>query len=259
MPPILQTHLPFAPWMEDRTARLPGVQPVVGPDWLLVDEAFAGQMALRDQLIAEKPQVVLAQLPGAEAAAAELLEMVLTQLTTSPGYVVGPDEVIRPDGVTVALDRDDPLRVLGRLVQEDLVLLQHQGDEHVLTAACLCFPASWSLQEKLGRPLTGVHRTVKDYDDGVAKRVQRLFDNVRVGQPMWRANALIYVNPDLHQPGSETAPRTERRNGKYVRSERQTMVRLPKTNAVVFAVHSWVVLLDNLTAAERAALEQARL
>ncbi|MEO8241263.1 MAG: DUF3445 domain-containing protein [bacterium] len=259
VPPILQSRLPFAPWMADRTARLPGVQPVEGTQWLQVDDAFAGQMALRDRLIAEQPDVVLAALPGSGAATEELLQIVLQQLQAAPGYTASAASVTRPDRIEVEVDRTQPLKTLGRLVQEDLCLLQHDGTEHVLTAAALCFPASWSLHEKLGRPLTGVHRTVAAYDDGLAKRVQRLFDLVRVGQPLWRANALIYVNPDLHQPGSEFAPRTERRNGTYVRSERQTILRLPETGAIVFAIHSYVVPLDSLSAAERAGLVAARL
>lgn len=60
---ILQSHLPLAPWMDPRTARLPGVLPVEGADWLIRDDAFAAQMALRDHLIADRPQIVLGQRP----------------------------------------------------------------------------------------------------------------------------------------------------------------------------------------------------
>ena len=256
---ILQARLPLAPWMDPRTARLPGVLPVEGATWLVQDDAFAAQMALRDQLIAEIPQVVLGQMPGGQAAAEELYDLILTQLVTVAGYTVGAETVTRPDGVSVPLDRANPLKTLGRLVQEDLCLLQRAGDEHILTAACLCFPASWALSEKLGRPLTGIHRTVPVYQADLAARVQRMFDVIRVGQPLWRMNALVYVNPDLHQPGYEGAPRTERRGGHYVRAERQTLLRLPQTGAVLFAIHTYVVRLDSLPEAEQAGLEAARL
>ena len=49
--PTLQSRLPFAPWMDPRTARLPGILPVEGDDWLRVDEAFADQKAERDARI----------------------------------------------------------------------------------------------------------------------------------------------------------------------------------------------------------------
>ncbi len=258
MPIVLQAKLPFAPWMDPRTARLPGVLPVEG-DWLTTDDAFTGQMALRDQLIADEPLTVLAALATSQAAQEDLYDLVLAQLHLNKAYRFGIDTVIRPDGVQVPLDRGQPLRTLGRLVQEDLCLMQRHGDQHILTAACLCFPASWSLSEKLGRPLTGIHRTVAVYEDDLARRVQRMFDVIRPEQPLWRMNALVYVNPDLHQPGVENAPRTDRRNGQYLRAERQTLLRLPESEAVLFAIHTFVVRLDSLTEAERAGLEAARL
>lgn len=259
MQPILQSCLPHTPWMDPRMARLPGTLPLEGDAWLVQDDAFAAQMALRDRLIAEIPDVVLGQLPQGVAAAEELYDLILARLATTPGYVLTDATATRPDGVVVPLDRAQPLKTLGRLVQEDLCLMQAEGAEHHLTGACLCFPASWSLSEKLGRPLIGIHRMVKVYEEDLARRVQRMFDMIRVGQPLWRMNALVYVNPDLHQPGFENAPRTERRNGEYVRSERQTLLRMPQTGAVVFAIHTYVVRLDSLTPEVRAGLEGARL
>ena len=259
MPPILQSRLPHAPWMDPRTARLPGVLPHDGQDWLAVDDAYGGQMALRDQLIADQPQVVLGLLPEGLPAAEELFDLMLARLAQTAGYRVGPSSATRPDGVTVPLDRTRPLASLGRLVQEDLCLMQRQGDEHVLTGACLCFPSSWSLSEKLGRALGSIHRTVADYEPDLARRVQRMFDLIRPDRPLWRMNALVYVNPDLHQPGSETAGRTDRRSGQFLRAERQSFVRLPTTGAVLFAIHTYVVRLDSLTEAQRAGLESARL
>ena len=259
MDPILQSRLPMAPWMDARTARLPGVLPLEGDGWLVVDDAYGGQMARRDRLIAALPGVVLGQLPQGLAAAAELYDLVIGRLSLAPGYRVGAGSVVRPDGVEVALDRAAPLATLGRLCQEDLCLLERQGDQHVLTGAVLCFPASWSLAEKLGRALVGIHAPVKDYDADMARRVQRMFDVIRPGQALWRMNALVYVDPELHQPKTESAPRTDRRGGQYVRAERQSFVRLPVTGAVLFAIHTYVVRLDSLTEAERAGLEGARL
>jgi len=255
MTPILQSHLPFAPWMEARTARLPGTQPVDGEDWLRVDDAFAPQMAERDRLLGSSAPVVHALLPQAVPAAAELLDMVLDRLTRMPGYKVTPAIVVRPDGVPVGVDRATPLMTLGRLVQEDLCLLQSgAGGAHLLTGAVLCFPASWTLTQKIGKPLTGIHGPVPEYDANVALRVQRLFDALRVGQPLWRANALIYDDPTLHQPRMEGVDRPRPVQRLYVRSERQCLIRLPQSGAVAFVIHTYLVRLADLTAPERQTL-----
>jgi hypothetical protein len=248
--------------MDPRTARLPGVLPVEGDDWLRVDDAFAGQMSERERLIADRPEAVHAMLDSARPAAEELYEVILARLVQTPGYAVDAQEVRRPDGVTVALDKRAPLKTLGLLVQEDLCLMEkldNAGDEHVLTGAILCFPASWSLAEKLGRPLIGIHRPVPDYETEIARRVQRLFDAIRPEQPLWRMNSLVYRDPSLHQPRREADPRIDRRGGSFVRAERQTLTRLPKSRAVVFAIHTYVVDIASLSPEEVAGLKDARL
>jgi hypothetical protein len=129
------------------------------------------------------------------------------------------------------------------LVQEDLCILQKSGDEHVLTAAALCFPASWRLSEKYMRPLIGIHEPVDSYDDNIARRVQRMFDGIRPHRPLWRFNALWYDDPGLFQPRSALAPRdvTDAHTARFLRSERQSLSRLPETDAVVFSIHTFVL------------------
>jgi hypothetical protein len=251
---VFQINLPVAPWREPALARLPGVQPLDMADWLGTDEAFAGQMALRDQLLAERRDAVYAMTPGAADAAEALLALVLQHL--GPGYLRDGDTVLRPDGVRVALGAEPPLITAARLVQEDLCLMQPgPGDEHVLTGAVLCFPASWTLAEKIGRPLTGIHGPVDVYDAGMAARVQRLFDAIRPGRPLWRQNALVYADPTLHQPRPEAAPRREAPGaGRYLRSEKQCLLRLPSSDAVAFTIHTYVVPLDALPEGWRAGL-----
>src|SRR6056297_862334 len=238
MTEILQQRLPY-----DVEAKrpLPGIAPLDMAEWLLVDEAFSAQMAERARLLSEWRDDVLAVTDGAGPAMAELLQYVLDWLAENrAGYVISAKEARRPDGVTVPIDRADPMGTLGHLVQEDLCLLEKRGEEHVLTAAVLCFPASWRLADKIGRPLTTIHVPIPEYDAGLARRVQRLFDGVRVGRPLWRFNALHYADPALHQPRSRVRP-TEDADHRYLRSERQCVLRLPETRACVFSIHTYVI------------------
>jgi hypothetical protein len=259
MTPILQSRLPFAPWMDPRTARLPGVLPIVGDDWLRVDDAFAGQMEERDRLIALNSGGVHALLTAGQPAAEELFERIVKDLAQNSDYVVNSEDILRPDGIRVPIDRANPLLTLGRLVQEDLCLLESDGTEHVLTGAILCFPASWTLAQKIGRPMTAIHAPVEPYSDDIAKRVQRLFDAIRPEQPLWRANALVYDDPMLHQSRLEGQRRPAPLTRDYLRSERQCLLRLPETRAVVFSIHTYLVKVDDLTQAEQLGLRAAGL
>ena len=121
--------------------------------------------------------------------------------------------------------------------------MQKAGGEHILTGAVLCFPASWRLDEKFMRPLTGIHVPVGSYDDQVAKRVQRLFDGVRPGRPLWRFNGLWYDDATLYHPRSihDRRDHPEPGQARFLRSERQSILRLPDTGAVIFGIHTYIV------------------
>jgi hypothetical protein len=248
MTAILQRAIPFDPLA---ARRLPGTGPLEPDGWIMVDDAFGAQMTERARLLATRPGDVLRLDPAARGAADELLETVLDLLARRGelGFDVREDRVVRPDGGEVALDRADPMQTLGHLVQEDLCILQKIGDEHVLTGAVLCFPASWRLDEKFHRPMLAIHGPVADYDRDLATRVQRMLDGVRPGRPLWRFNQLWYQDAALFQPRSEHAPRrpgSKAVEGPYLRSERQCLVRLPESGAVVFSIHTFVMASEDV-------------
>ncbi|MEM0945855.1 MAG: DUF3445 domain-containing protein [Pseudomonadota bacterium] len=252
---VLQEMLPLAPWTDPRVWRLPGTQ-LADPDaWVQVDDAYAGQMRLRNQLISEQRGDVLALLPEAKAAAAELYDMGLSRLSRMEGFAIGAKTAMCPDCKQIVLKRSDPLGTLGRLIQEDLCILQKLGGstEHILTGAVLCFPAGWTLAEKIGRPLGRIHAPVARYHQ-VGPRVQRMLDGLKPGRPVWRANAHFYDDPTLFAPRTETDARNEAVSGRFVRSEYQVLFRLPVTGAIVFSIHTYVVARGALSDVAEAAL-----
>ena len=219
---------------------LPGVQPCKSPDWLTINSDYAAQLAAKADLLKTCAGDVLAVTPEAAAACDELLRHVIALLEHRSGFELGEEHVTTPDGREVFLN-GPPLRTLGALLQEDLCILQPGPEGHRLTAALVCFPASWTLAEKIGKPLDAIHGPVASYDAGVQKRVQRLFDGVRPRRPLWRANLLRYEDPALFQPRKEADPRPmDTGRAPYERSERQTIFRLPESGAVVFAIHTSV-------------------
>ena len=251
---ILQNSLPCLPWMDPRLRRLPGVLPLEDDSWITRDEAYAGQMARRDQLIAERQDRVHSLLPEGRAGAEELYEMILARLRQDPGYRFDGNAIQRPDGVTITPDPGAPLLTLGQLIQEDLCILEAGESEHMLLGAMLCFPAGWTLAQKIGKPLIEIHVPVPEYDDRLARGVQRLFNAIRPEQPLWRMNFLAYDNPELHQPRAEGVARPARRNHDYVRCEKQVLLRLPQSRAVAFVIHSYIVTTASLPAGARAEL-----
>jgi hypothetical protein len=255
---VFQKTLPFAPWAVPHAWRLPGTMPLDPRDWLVVDDAFAAQMALRDTLIAERPDAVAGALPDSDEGISELFDQVLSHLPAL-GHAVADDHVRRPDGAVVPLDRMRPLHTLGRLCQEDFCLLQPgQGGEPILAAAVLCFPAGWRLRQKLGHGLGRIHGPVARYTPEAAQRVARLFAALHPDRPLWRANA-HWSGAPLFNPRDEGAPVPPTPAEVWIRSERQCLRRLPRTGVVVFSIHTWLVRSADLTPEQANALPGADL
>jgi len=249
MPEICQNVLPVCPWDDARLMRLPGLVPIEPGQWLQVDDAYGPQMAARRDLLAYKRDAVLAHGTASTPALEELLRNVLTTLDEHVDFTRSGADIRCPDGRVVVPDPARVFESLGALVQEDFCLLEKPdgAHEHVLTGALLCFPASWTLAEKLGKPLAAIHGPVDSYSPDMARRVQRLFDGVQPERPIWRANCLLYDDPNLHQPRRENARRASVNGAKkWVRIERQSIVKMKQTGAVVFSIHTYQKALQDL-------------
>ncbi|QMU60078.1 MAG: DUF3445 domain-containing protein [Boseongicola sp.] len=254
---VFHRSIPADVWDAATTRELPGVSPVSQSDLLRIDEIYAQQMKVRDYLISECPNSVLQTSPEALSAVQEALEFVLVQVRSKAEFHVSHKQVARPDGEIVAIDWDAPLLTIGRLIQEDFCLLQKTAEEHVLTGAALCFPAGWTLSEKIGRPLLRIHRPVASYDDVLGRRVQRMFDGLKIDRPIWRANALIAKEAELFAPRPEaSADRGFSVHGAYLRSERQTLFRLPNCKAIAFAIHTYLIPISELSEDRQLKLQQ---
>lgn len=246
---------PFLPFLEAHLSRLPGVVPIVEEDWIVSPPDLNEQLAYRDRLLREQPSdVVGLQSDGLEASL-ELLDVLLVDLSDRAAWDVREQEVLRPDGQTIAIDRANPLIAIGRLVSEDFCILTRVDGaaEYVLVAGAVCFPAGWSLPDKLGQPLTLIHDPVPDYDGNLAKRVNRIFDGIRAEQLLLRFNWGLPAHAELHAT-PENYARLGPSDGQYLRVERQTFRRLRRTQAVVFGIRTTVTPVSALLPREAKAL-----
>tara|TARA_Y100001934_G_scaffold193969_1_gene228749 strand:+ start:597 stop:1325 length:729 start_codon:yes stop_codon:yes gene_type:complete len=230
---ILQKSIPYE-WQ--KVTKLPGVMPLNPHEWIIFDDAYIDQMAEREVLLKNNNDVIVKD-KNSEEAARELLYATLHFLCNADGFEVSEKQVITRDKRIVKIDYNKPLLTCGLLVQNDFCVMQKIDGQHVLSAAVLCFPANWRLKEKFMKPLFSIHRNVPEYSPEIAKRVDRIFDGIRVAQPMWRFNVLEYSDPTLYQPYR----RNKELKPSYVRSERQTFLKLPDTGAVIFGIHTFVV------------------
>jgi len=191
--------------------------------WLVVDERRQDELALKARLLAERHEDVFAALPGTEAPSRTVLRVVRAELAAMGlGAGGGPPR--------------HPLDTAGRLVQEDLCLLQRGSSAWQLVAATLCFPSRWRLADKIGLPLGLVHEPVTGYGEHLSNRVDGLLD--RLGDRIvWRRNWFIHPDDALFQPdrpvgGDPVVSGADCLTRLYLRSERQTLRRIADSHAL---------------------------
>jgi hypothetical protein len=133
-----------------------------------------------------------------------------------------------------------PLEAAALLVPDDLCLLLRRDAVWRLAAGVVCFPSMWRIGDKLGRPVTEVHAPVPAYADELGARVDRLLDRLAPGRPVWRRNWFVHDTPELHLPAPPPPPPAPVvvPDGLWLRSERQTLRRLPSSGAILFTIRT---------------------
>ncbi|WP_119166159.1 heme-dependent oxidative N-demethylase family protein [Algihabitans albus] len=215
--------------------------------WIEIDRHYDSYLAEKQRLLAERSTEVFAALPEAAAASRELRDRLAAHLTR-----IFPERFRQEGRVLTNLARNrrfdldgklHPLDLAGRLVQEDLCLMQAGPEGYRLTAASLCFPTRWRLRDKLGHPMGRIHGPVPFYGEKLERPVDRFFERMKADKPVWRLNWSLTDDPALFQPTGHSRPDvdlgiTAENVGARVffRVERQTLCRLPISGAICFGI-----------------------
>lgn len=260
--------LPYFPF-DQRFNEKMGTLPLAENQGLIeVDEHYQSDVALKRKLLTELPAYYVQAFPGYESAQWEVLETVLSNLVRcSPGQfsllkkgnqwrwqnlLLNEDvSFIFGDSSTLPLA---PLDWVGRQVQEDLILLS--GHEATLVAGQLCFANDWCLDEKMGLPFWQIHAPLVPILEPMMLAAKKLMERLPAGRPVWRANWSIKPTNQLDMTSRhasalkrlltglipELAPETIGEQ-LYIRIERQTLTRLPRSGSILFGIHTYQNLL----------------
>lgn len=255
--PEVPTHLPFEAGPYRMAMGLLACDP---DEMIMIDTLYPQEMALRRGLLVDQRSEVLAALPEAEDACSELLETLADLLPRRyPAWFVRDggqlDNRLTGESWDLGATGLAALELAGRLVQEDLCILQMREAGPILTAGVLCFPSGWRLVEKLGLPLGEVHGPVPIYPDRLARPVDRLIATLKSGRMVERVNWTVLDAPDLFRPGghfrrkrNENVTAENAGETLFLRVERQTLRRLPRSEAVVFGIRTYIYPLAMIAA-----------
>ena len=148
---------------------------------------------------------------------------------------------------------------------EDMCLLTlREGDEQYrLVGAAVAWPSDWTPADKMGLPLRALHAPIQGYEEQLASGVDHFMAKLKAGAIYGRCNWFIAATGDkrwvAEPPEKAFAHVTPENAGEtlFVRSERQTLRRLPETGAILFTIGIYVSPLGDLSTDNQSRLASA--
>jgi dimethylamine monooxygenase subunit A len=224
-----------------------GLSPIPTTAWLEGGEAEPATR--KDSLFRRARPLVWAETVGSRPAQLELAAL-----------------IAEATGRAVDTEAYPPLYAAAREVADDLCLMERRDGAWRLTALSLSAGSFFAAEEVIGRSLAELHGPVPGFGAALLPRVERIFDNLNPQTILERRNWSVVSSPDLHIP--DPAPMRAAipkirpaRAGEAlcVRSERQTLRRLPETGAIVFTIRVWITSVAEIASepAKRATFANA--
>ena len=179
---------------------------------------------------------------------------------------VTPEAEAAGDELATLRGASGGLEGAARAAWEDMCLLTRGPgeDTYRLTGAAVAFPTDWRIADKLGHPMIALHTPIHGYAEQLGSPVDQFMAKLKPGRIYGRCNWFVSPTPELRwlaegPPEVQFAHVTPDNAGEtlFVRSERQTLRKLPETGAIVFTIGIYLAPLGSLSRANIARMAES--
>jgi hypothetical protein len=146
------------------------------------------------------------------------------------------------------------LDALAVKVQEDLAVIQRDGDRHWLAAIHLCFPNHWAAEDKIGKTFVEIHEPVAGIEP-INRQADKLVDAMINATTGYVRFAWGIATDDRlnHHPSNPRGRHFDPADPcAFLRIERQTIWGFPEVEASLFTIRTYFEDLAILEADKRA-------
>lgn len=136
--------------------------------------------------------------------------------------------------------------------EPDWVLMSSASEtEPVVIAGEVVFPSAWSLPEKIGLPMSGVHDPVPGLQKQIGSGIQTFLSRLEAGAAWERENWGLAADAELNHHPARAVPRLtpeSRPETTWIRLEHQFLTRLPVSRCILFGIRVTCHRLDSVAA-----------
>jgi hypothetical protein len=176
----------------------------------------------------------------------------------------GQSSIIAPafSGLLAASPPTECLLELGKALEPDVLLLASGARNGIrLYGGCVCFPSSWSLPEKMGKPIESIHDVVPGLNEQIGRQIHAFLLHLKPGVAWLRSNWGLSRSPELNQHPDRRLPQLQpavELEDVWLRLEHQALVALPRNRGVLFGIRIAVHPLSEVRAEPVAAKRLVR-
>lgn len=264
--PFPEDNYMYSVNVEPATRGAPGS---VFEHWFDIDEHYLSEVAERARVLERDPERYLV-MPHMQLACWESLQMLMEHLAADyPEHFALQRDGSRWRWINRPLDIDqsftfgdpaslpqEPLEYITRQLQGDFALLDQRDNNLFMDGGMVTGPADWSIKFDAGMSFLEWHTPVPMAARmGIFERALKYLLNVQVDRPVRRLNWTMTVHPRLdtssetfHQWGHERAEVTPENVAEVLnlRVELQALFRLPRSNAFLFSIRTYLISLQEL-------------
>lgn len=219
-----------------------GLQRITAPQWLK-DDDLALFHAHKSATGGDAS--VCASLPESLSAQQEFVEFLGQHLLAHHGdrYRLQDNTLQHDSGLRWPWPATD-LWQASLWIAEDICLLEKTSQGYRMTAASVCSPSNWQIQDKIGKTVAAIHAPVPGYQEQLNARVNRLFDRLPPGRLLLRHNWSLQPGNELNWQAATVSEADFSRP--FWRVERQSLLRLPGSGAIVFSIRLFLYEISQL-------------
>jgi len=253
------------------------LRPTTWNSWTMVGKHHADIMVQKRQRLAASPEFFYRSLPESLDAQHELRERLAAHLAADHSVHFNlRGGILHCASQAASHDLGDssrePLEQISQFAEEDFMLLQMIGGKLLITAAANAYSSSGRLVKSVGKEVPWAHIPVPGVQEQLGARIDKILASIHTDFPSERFNWQLTPIGDVFFPLNPHAENSKaldkaltliegrpERCGEllWIRAERQTLVRLPRTGAIAFGIHTFSDPLASIEH-ERCCLEAIR-
>ena len=246
----------YLPHLEQRDILAMGLSPLARSSWIETDTDWLRYHTHKIRTRERLGQRAYRTEPTSMKAQQELSSLLLEHLLKEQSGLYARENntlVFVPHDKRLWLTTGEPLWNCSLWIADDLIIMEPRKGRYYLTAASLCSPSGWRLEETFGEPITQIHSPIPRFHDQLAGKVERFFSHLKPNHPVVRYNWSLQCGDSLCRREAETQV-VDGSDALYSGSERHPLWRLPQTQAIVFTIRVYLHPLSTLSAPHLASL-----